>query len=166
MYDNTPTGHPQDVPEQDAQETALARRALLAGTGMLAVAAAVAGCSSYGGDTAQPEVPGAAPESAPAPPAPGGEQLTSVSDVPVGGGQVFPAQLTVVTQPEQGTFEAFSAICTHQGCTVKDVKGGTINCACHGGAFAIADGSAVKFPAVDPLPPKTVTVSGGKLYVT
>ncbi|MGQ0465721.1 MAG: Rieske 2Fe-2S domain-containing protein [Sporichthyaceae bacterium] len=41
-----------------------------------------------------------------------------------------------------------------------------INCACHGAKFSIADGSVKKFPARKPLPAKTVTVEGGKLFVT
>ena len=70
------------------------------------------------------------------------------------------SEKVVVTQPEEGTFEAFSAICTHQNCTVKDVRGGTINCACHGSKFNITNGSVVQGPAASPLPPVGIKVQG------
>ncbi|MFN2496695.1 MAG: Rieske (2Fe-2S) protein [Pseudonocardiaceae bacterium] len=155
----------QGQPGQPGQGSALTRRAVVAGTGMLATAAALAGCSSYGNEPAQPNVTGAAPAAPPGapPPASAGAPLTSTRDVPVGSGQVFPAQTVVVTQPDKGTFEAFSAICTHQGCTVKDVRGGTINCACHGSKFNIRDGSVVNGPAKKPLAPRKIVVEGEQI---
>src|SRR5688572_23233833 len=39
------------------------------------------------------------------------------ADVPVGGGTVLTEEKVVVTQPTKGEFKAFTAICTHQGCT-------------------------------------------------
>jgi Rieske Fe-S protein len=66
----------------------------------------------------------------------------------------------VVTQPATGTFTAFSAICTHQGCQVSKVSDGLIDCPCHGSKFSITDGSAKVGPAGDPLPPVAITVEG------
>ncbi len=66
----------------------------------------------------------------------------------------------VVTQPEAGTFKAFTAICTHQGCTVTNVSNGTINCACHGSRFKIEDGSVAQGPANGPLQAVDITVTG------
>ena len=51
-----------------------------------------------------------------------------------------------MTQPTAGTFKAFSAICTHQGCMVGEVADGTIICPCHGSQFTIADGSVAQRP--------------------
>jgi Rieske Fe-S protein len=68
-----------------------------------------------------------------------------------------------VTQPAAGTFAAFSAICTHQGCAVDAVDGGTINCPCHGSKFKIADGSVANGPASQALEKKKVTVANGKI---
>ncbi|HSZ31192.1 MAG TPA: Rieske (2Fe-2S) protein, partial [Pseudonocardiaceae bacterium] len=68
-------------------------------------------------------------------------------------------------QPTPGTFEAFSAICTHQGCTVNKVTSGTIDCPCHGSKFAIADGSVVHGPASRPLPKRQVTVAGDAILL-
>jgi Rieske Fe-S protein len=87
------------------------------------------------------------------------------ADVPVGGGVINSDQLFVVTQPSAGQFKAFSATCTHQGCTVTRVQGGLIRCPCHQSQFDIATGSPTGGPATKPLPGKTATVSGDSVYV-
>jgi Rieske Fe-S protein len=89
-----------------------------------------------------------------------GSALAKTGDIPTGGGTVFADQKVVVTQPTAGEFKAFSAVCTHQGCIVKDVSGGTINCPCHGSKFKIADGSVANGPATQPLSAATIKVSG------
>ena len=68
--------------------------------------------------------------------------------------------MVVLTQPTDGTFVAFSATCTHQGCTVSSVEGGTINCSCHGSKFDVADGSVRGGPAPRPLPKRAVKKDG------
>jgi Rieske Fe-S protein len=96
-------------------------------------------------------------------PAAGGSALAKTSDIPVGGGQVFADRKVVVTQPTAGQFKGFSAVCTHQGCTVASVSGGTINCPCHGSKFHVADGSVAHGPAASPLAQKPVKVSGDEI---
>src|SRR4029077_21236939 len=86
--------------------------------------------------------------------------LASTSDVPVGGGKILADKKIVITQPHAGTFDAFTAVCTHQGCIVNTVSGGTINCPCHGSKFSIANGSVVQGPATSPLPPVSIKVQG------
>ena len=148
------------------ESTALTRRAVLAGGCGAACAVALTACAGYG-----PGGPAPAPAPAPKPgggapaPAGGSPALTSVADVPVGGGIVLAAQGVVVTQPTAGTFKAFSATCTHQGCTVNQVAGGTINCPCHGSKFAVADGTPTAGPAKKPLPPKAVKVQGDSIVL-
>jgi nitrite reductase/ring-hydroxylating ferredoxin subunit len=71
-------------------------------------------------------------------------------NVPVGGGVILASANVVVTQPRKGTFEGFSATCTHQGCLLANVAGGTINCGCHGSQFSITDGSNVAGPSGTP----------------
>ena len=148
------------------ESTALTRRAVLAGGCGAACAVALTACAGYG-----PGGPAPAPAPAPKPgggapaPAGGSPALTSVADVPVGGGIVLAAQGVVVTQPTAGTFKAFSATCTHQGCTVSQVAGGTINCPCHGSKFAVADGTPKAGPAKKPLPAKAVTVQGSSIVL-
>jgi len=78
---------------------------------------------------------------------------------------VIAAKKVVVTQPVSGTFAAFSAICTHRGCTVNKVADGTIDCPCHGSKFAIADGSVVQGPASRPLPRRQITVMGDAIVL-
>ncbi|HEX5811853.1 MAG TPA: Rieske (2Fe-2S) protein, partial [Pseudonocardia sp.] len=110
----------------------LNRRTVLAGAcGTCAVA--LASCAAYG-----PGQPAAAPAPAPTPQAGGSAgggaasgALATTSQVPVGGGVVLADAALVITQPKAGQFKAFSAVCTHQGCTVGSVEGGTINCPCH-----------------------------------
>ena len=95
-----------------------------------------------------------------------GTDLGKTSDIPEGGGKVFKAQKVVVTQPSKGDFKAFSAICTHLGCTVSRVADGTIDCPCHGSKFHIADGSVAHGPAKRPLPPKSIKVQGNSIKLT
>nr|WP_179791517.1 Rieske (2Fe-2S) protein [Actinopolymorpha rutila] len=93
----------------------------------------------------------------------GGDSLASTSQIPVKGGKIFAAQKVVVTQPQKGTFKAFSASCTHRGCTVGDVTDDTIKCHCHGSAFSALDGSVKQGPATRPLPPVKIEVKGSSI---
>src|SRR4029453_4955746 len=129
------------------------RRALLAGAGLTVLA----GCRAYGGVAGGPG-DGAPPPDAAGAGTAGGTELAKVADIPVGGGKVFAGKNVVVTQPQAGTIKAFSARCTHAGCTVGTVSGGTSNCPCHGSRYRIADGSVAGGPAPAPLPPVAVTV--------
>lgn len=92
-----------------------------------------------------------------------GGGLVAAADVPVGGGVVLGEQKIVVTQPAEGEFKAFSAICTHQGCPVGEVADGTIVCPCHGSQFSVEDGSVVNGPATSPLEAIEVAVEGGQV---
>ncbi|MBF8189556.1 Rieske (2Fe-2S) protein [Nonomuraea sp. K274] len=141
------------------------------GAGGLALTLTACGGST---DTAQPA--GTAGSSAPESSAPessapessapqAGGALGSTADVPVGGGMVFKDQKIVVTQPTSGEFKAFSAVCTHKGCTVGDVADGTINCPCHGSKFGIADGAVAGGPAEKPLPEQQITVEGDQIML-
>ncbi|MFG2555199.1 Rieske (2Fe-2S) protein [Streptomyces sp. NPDC048581] len=135
------------------------RRTILIATGGAGAAALVAGCGDSGdnGDASD-----STPTSTTSPGQDGedGEELAGTDDIPVGGGTIFKDEEVVVTQPEQGEFKAFSAICTHQRCTVSTVGDGTINCACHGSKFKITDGSVANPPATKPLPEKQIIVDG------
>ncbi|HEV3172832.1 MAG TPA: Rieske (2Fe-2S) protein [Actinocrinis sp.] len=94
-----------------------------------------------------------------------GTALGATSQIPVGGGMIFASQKIVVTQPTAGTFKGFSSTCTHAGCQVSQVSGGTIDCPCHGSKYSITDGSVQAGPAPQPLPAANVTVQGGQLFL-
>jgi Rieske Fe-S protein len=95
-----------------------------------------------------------------------GTVLGPASDIAVGGGKVYGDENVVVTQPEAGSFKAFSATCTHQGCQVSKVAAGTIDCNCHFSKFSIADGSVEDGPASKPLPSVGITVANGQITVS
>jgi Rieske Fe-S protein len=86
--------------------------------------------------------------------------LAVISDVPAGGGKILADKKIVITQPRAGSFAAFTAVCTHLGCTVSSVSGGTINCPCHGSKFSISNGSVVAGPAPSALAPVSIKVQG------
>src|SRR5436305_1552790 len=88
----------------------------------------------------------------------GGTLLVQTSDVPVDGG-------TVVTQPAAGTYKAFTAVCTHAGCTVGTVSDNKIMCPCHGSVYSAMDGSVLAGPAPAPLAAKQISVSGGQIFL-
>jgi Rieske Fe-S protein len=91
--------------------------------------------------------------------------LTSAADVPVGGGVILPDKQVVVTQPVEGEFKCFTAVCTHQGCIVSSVQAGGIRCECHGSVFSIEDGTAVNPPATNPLTEVPITVDGDEISI-
>lgn len=95
----------------------------------------------------------------------GGTALAPVSAVPVGGGKILTDQSIVLTQPSAGTIKAFSAVCTHQGCTVTSVDNSVITCPCHGSQFKITDGSVANGPATRPLAAKQVKVENGQIML-
>ncbi len=141
--------------------------------GRAACAAALAGCARYnsnnGGVNANQATPASSSPTAAAGGSSGGSSgaaqagppvLASTSDIPVGGGKILADKKIVITQPTAGTFDAFTAVCTHQGCIVGSVTGGTINCPCHGSKFNITNGSVVNGPAASPLAPVSIKVQG------
>lgn len=120
-------------------------------TGAAALGVAVPLLAACGGD-------GSADTATEAPPA--GKELGATTEVPVGGGKVFGDQKIVVTQPTDGEFKAFSAVCTHQSCLVSQIADGTIDCLCHGSKFSDQDGSVVTGPATSALAEVTIKVDG------
>ncbi|MEZ0088901.1 Rieske 2Fe-2S domain-containing protein [Streptacidiphilus sp. EB129] len=159
-----------------------ARRTVLAGAGLAGVATVLTACGSGGTSTASSDQGGASAPATGQPPAGGGSSaaagassgsgsgggttLAAVADVPVGGGKVFPDQKVVVTQPSAGQFKAFTAICTHAGCTVGSVSDGTINCPCHGSKYHIADGTVAQGPAPAPLAAMSISVNNGEIALS
>ncbi len=141
---------PRVTPTPD-RASGFSRRTVLGGTAALGVGAPLlAACGSDDGGSSDVEAPDA------------GTVLTTTADVPVGGGVILAKEGLVVTQPEEGTFKAFSSKCTHQGCQVTKVSS-TIDCPCHKSKFSITDGSPESGPANSPLPETAVKVDGDNI---
>jgi Rieske Fe-S protein len=145
-------------------DPAISRRGLLACTGA-ACAAALAGCARYsasgGINGSQP-----APSNSERAGSGGSSVLATTTEIPVGGGKILTAKKIVITQPKAGSFDAFTAICTHLQCTVNTVANGTIDCPCHGSKFSISDGSVVNGPATAPLARINIKVQGNSITQT
>ncbi|MCW3841745.1 Rieske (2Fe-2S) protein [Micromonospora yasonensis] len=144
------------------------RRALLAGAGAVGAAVVLAACGSDDQGPGNSAPTSGGPGATGAGDAGGGNRdsigpLTRTTDIPVGGGAVFASKGVVITQPTAGQFKGFDPICTHQGCPVSNVDGGTINCTCHGSRFSISDGSVKQGPATRPLAPKNIKVTGEQI---
>ncbi|MEI5032789.1 Rieske (2Fe-2S) protein [Streptomyces sp. S1A(2023)] len=152
-----------------------ARRRTVLAAGAAGAAALATGCGSSDGngdgdasptptasDGASPTASDRASDGA-SPGASDGAELARTEDIPVGGGTVFKERKVVVTQPEEGEFRAFSAVCTHASCLVSTVSDGTINCPCHGSKFSVTDAAVEAGPATRPLPAERITVSGGAI---
>ena len=140
----------------------VARRTVVAAVGGAGLTVALTACggSDDSGQTvsekpADPGSTGGATDGS------GGTEIARTTDIPEGGGKVVGD--VVVTQPKAGEFKAFSSKCTHQGCAVKSVADGIINCPCHNSKFDASDGSVKAGPATSPLPPATITVEGDSI---
>ena len=95
----------------------------------------------------------------------GGTAIASESEVAPGSAHKFEdsGQPAFLVHLENGDFVAYSAVCTHQGCTVA-YKNGNLACPCHGSVFDPANGaSVVAGPATRPLPEIPVKVEGGEV---
>jgi Rieske Fe-S protein len=149
----------EDALPPSARLAAPTRRTVVTTGCAVACTALLGACSSsVGGSGARTGEPAVAPVS----PATGSSEpvLARTDQIPVGGGMVFPDHGVVVVRPTASTVKAWSATCTHQGCTVTNVTGGAIICPCHGSTFSVADGSVITGPATQPLAARRVTVSG------
>ncbi len=147
----------------------LTRRSVLAGAGAAAGTVALTACSS-GSYSSSPSAgtgsAGGSPtasESGSAGDPAATKPLATLGDIPVG--SAVAAKLPngnpiVVAQPKPGKAAAFSAICTHMGCTVAPA-GKKLRCPCHGSVYDASTGKVLKGPAPSPLPPVAVDVKGG-----
>jgi len=154
------------------------RRVVLAGAGALGAGCLLAACgtdtsssgtNASGGDFSNDPAPagsagadtGSTGSTTDSDSAGGGTALALVADVPEGGGIIKGDY--VITQPESGTFKAFSKVCTHAGCDVSKIDAGVITCPCHNSSFSIEDGSPKGGPATKALPETKVKVDGDNI---
>ncbi|MDQ6875812.1 MAG: Rieske 2Fe-2S domain-containing protein [Actinomycetota bacterium] len=166
----------------------LDRRVLVRGAAVAAVTAAgglvlggltaLAGRLAGGTDRSPSRIAagGLSPATTPSGPAPAagasaapvGRPIASSGRIPVGHALQFndpgsggPAWLV---HESPGNYRAFSAVCTHAGCTVDfDRQGKQFACPCHGATFDAGTGQVTGGPAPASLPAIPVRESGGEV---
>ena len=95
----------------------------------------------------------------------GGQAIAAESDVAPGGAVKFKdrGRDAVLVHLDGGEFVAYSAVCTHAGCTVA-YKDAQLACPCHGSIFDPANGAeVVSGPAQTPLPEIPIRVQDGQI---
>jgi Rieske Fe-S protein len=119
----------------------LDRRSVLGGLGCACAIGALSACSSGSSGPSGP--------------------LARLSDLDTG----VPVRATapngdpvIVVRTGPREVAAFSATCTHAGCTVAP-DGADLQCPCHGSRYDGATGAVVRGPAQRPLPPFAVRVT-------
>lgn len=154
----------------EAGSSRVSRRAVLAaGAGVPLGVGLLAAC---GEDEPTPtttttteESPTAESPTAESPTAAGSDSLAAVADIPVGGALLVEkgpdGKPVVLSRPSEDEVIAFSAICTHKGCTVV-AEDSQISCPCHGSTYDFT-GNNTGGPAPAPLPKVDVSVEGGEV---
>jgi Rieske Fe-S protein len=139
--------------ELHSRRTVLTTGATVAGVAVGAVA-----LTACGSDSAPKAGTAQAPIAA-------GTPLVALADVPVGQAKAAKApdgSDVIVARTSESACAAFSAICTHQGCTVAP-KGADLVCPCHGSVFNALTGEVKHGPANKPLASVPVKVENGKV---
>jgi Rieske Fe-S protein len=158
----------------DISRVEFVRLGALAGLAPMVVALASCGSedSSGGGQEAaggssQATTSGDGPSETTSEATTGGGSIALESEVSPGSAVKFQdgGDPAVLVRLDSGEFAAYSAVCTHKGCTVAyNGNGGTLDCPCHGSVFdPSSGGSVVQGPAPEPLPEIPVQVSGGEV---
>ena len=134
-----------DSPVMPSRRTVLVAGIAVAGTAGLAP---VAGCS--------------AKSSAATPKSTGPDVLATAASIPVGNAvsATLDGKPILISQPTAGKVVAFTAICTHQGCTVAPA-GKEFQCPCHGSVYNAATAAVIMGPAPLPLAAIPIKVVGG-----
>jgi thiosulfate dehydrogenase [quinone] large subunit len=97
----------------------------------------------------------------------GAVRLGAATQLPAGQAATYTdprdRQLDIVIRQSDGSLAAFSAICTHAGCTVA-YEGGQIVCPCHGGVYNARTGAVEGGPPPSALAARHVIERGGSIY--
>ena len=141
----------------------LAGRRRIAAGGVRAAAAAAAGGAAPAAGQRRGLRPAARSSSVPS----GAVKLGPANRLPSGQAATYsdPADGSpdILIRESDGSLKAFSAVCTHAGCTV-GYEGGTIVCPCHGGEYNAETGEVIAGPPPSGLAPKKVLEAGGQIY--
>jgi cytochrome b6-f complex iron-sulfur subunit len=137
-----------DSPVMVRRRTVLVAGIAVAGSAGLA---AVAGCSAKSSSAATPTSSGP-------------DVLATVASIPVGNAvsATLDGKPILISQPTAGNIVAFTAICTHQGCTVSPA-GKEFQCPCHGSVYNAATGAVIQGPAPQALAAIPIKVEGGNV---
>jgi thiosulfate dehydrogenase [quinone] large subunit len=126
--------------------------------------------ASSANSTTTTSTPGSDPGT-PTTSSPSGAEIGLASAIAVGDALAFTDETQGIpaycVRKSAGDFVAFSAICTHAGCTVGFDRAATeFVCPCHGSIYDALTGVVVQGPAPLPLPPIGLKVENGTLYAT
>lgn len=174
---------PEAATAEDPKARLLARRTVIAGSGVALLACAACGSkstASAGSATSPASAAGTSSSAGVASTsssaaastsssagvtgtagAPGGASIASVSDIPANSGLIATTPAgQVILAKANGKVVAHTAVCTHQGAIID----GAGTCPLHGSKFDPATGAVINGPATEPLAVVPVTESGGKIY--
>jgi cytochrome b6-f complex iron-sulfur subunit len=152
---------------QESRPVASRRQVITTGVVAVTGVGALAACGGSSGTTSGTTSTSSSAAAAPA--ASGsasGGALAKLSDVKVGtavSAKGADGKPIIVAQPTAGTVVAFTAICTHQGCTVAPAAGLQLKCPCHGSTFDAATGKNTGGPAPSPLAAVPVKLDGDSI---
>lgn len=94
-------------------------------------------------------------------------KLGPSSHLPSGQGATYTdpgdGQPDIVVRHDDGSLSAFSAVCTHAGCTV-EFQGGQIICPCHGGTYDSETGGVTGGPPPSGLARRRILERDGAIY--
>jgi thiosulfate dehydrogenase [quinone] large subunit len=167
------------------ETVSLTRRAFLAGVGATTLAIAGVAALAKGSYAGAPLSAGGGSGS----PGPGGSASAGPADtggagpaasVPANAVKIGPSsrlsrgqaaiyrdpatrQPDIAIRQSDGSLTAFSAVCTHAGCTV-GYEGGQIVCPCHGGTYSATTGQVTGGPPPAPLARRKVIEAKGSIY--
>jgi thiosulfate dehydrogenase [quinone] large subunit len=120
-----------------------------------------------GGATSHPAAPATTHHAAHHQLPQGAVRLGPANQLPAGQGATYrdpgDGSPDIVIRSADGSLKAFSAVCTHAGCTV-GYEGGQIVCPCHGGTYDPKTGAVTSGPPPTGLAPRKVVESGGAIY--
>jgi Rieske Fe-S protein len=140
-------------PAELTRRTVIAAGAGSAGVALLAACGSSSPPASAGGGAAAGGASGGT-----------GSQIVALSSITVG--RAVAARIggrpAVVARPTDTTAAAFSAICTHMGCTV-NVDGAELVCPCHGSRYDALTGAVTRGPAARNLEAIPVRVVDGEV---
>ena len=166
-------------------DSTVTRRSVLAAGAAGAGAVALAACGSSPSTSASSSTPNTSAPASPTPnttsPAsspsssaaasatsPANPPLAKLADIQVGmstSATLPDGKPAVVSRPTANTAAAFSAKCTHMGCTVQPA-GSELHCPCHGSKYNALTGAVIQGPAPAPLPKIAVQVENGEVVPT